>query len=553
MNNTCLKDMDFNVGIYIRLSQEDKDKKYESDSESVINQRELLRSYVKNLKFNLVDEYVDDGYSGTDFDRPGFKKLLQDIESNKINCVIVKDLSRLGRDHVMTGYYMETFFPEKNIRFISILESFDSFKNQASNDSSTFIIACNDYYSKQNSIKIRNVLNDKRKNGKFIGSKPSYGYMRDPLDKGHLIVDPETGPIVKRIFELRVSGVGPTDICSILNDEHIATPSGYKNIKHSSRLKVNDEWTTSSIKKILTNQIYTGDMIQHTQTKVNYKSKKKITLDRSQWDIVENTHEALVDKETFNYAQVLRTRYSKNMKIKTNREKRLFEGLIYCKECGNRLSIYLRKETGYWSINCNQYSRDPRRGRCSSHFFPYDFLEEQLLKKFNDKVSGLMKELDIEELNENVKKTLAKTTKTVESKLDKLTKDKEILLNRISKLYDDRCNGTISVEIYKELASGDEAKLKEVNQRIEEENFKIKHMQSKESVMIDYTKKIIELLDLKKPKIELINSLVDRIVIDKDRNITMSFKFDILEEINFTYENVNKARNPYGRKGKKSK
>ena len=288
--------IDFNVGIYIRLSQEDKDKKYESDSESVINQRELLTNYVKNNNFNLIGEYVDDGYSGTDFERPGFQKLIDDIKSKKINCVIVKDLSRLGRDHVMTGYYMESYFPENNIRFISILESYDSFKNQASNDSSTFIIACNDYYSKQNSIKIRNVLNEKRKSGKFVGSLPCFGYMRDPEDKGHLIPNPETAPIVKQIFEWRKSGIGPSRIVTMLNEKAYPTPSGYKKTNYSTRLIVRDIWNISSVKKILSNRIYTGDMVQHTQTKVNYKSKKKITLDKSMWMIVENTHEPLVDK-----------------------------------------------------------------------------------------------------------------------------------------------------------------------------------------------------------------------------------------------------------------
>ena len=278
MYNTYLTEIDFNVGIYIRLSQEDKDKKYESDSESVINQKELLRSYVKNNNFNLCGEYVDDGYSGTNFDRPGFQKMLEDIKQKKINCVVVKDLSRFGRDHVMTGYYIETFFPENNIRFISILESYDSFKNQASNDSSTFIIACNDYYSKQNSIKIRNVLNDKRKNGKFIGSQPCYGYMRDPLDKGHLIPNVETAPIVKNIFKWRVEGIGPTEIATRLNDMNVPTPAGYKKTNYSSRLIDRDSWNISTVKKILSNRIYTGDMVQHTQTKVNYKSKKKITF-----------------------------------------------------------------------------------------------------------------------------------------------------------------------------------------------------------------------------------------------------------------------------------
>ena len=306
MNNTYLNGIDFNVGIYIRLSQEDKDKKYESDSESVINQKELLRNYVKSNNFNLVKEYVDDGFSGTDFERPGFQRMLEDINNKKINCVIVKDLSRLGRDHVMTGYYIETFFPENNIRFISILESFDSFKNQASNDSSTFIIACNDYYSKQNSIKIRNVLNEKRKNGKFVGSLPCYGYMRDPEDKGHLIPNPETAPIVKKIFKWRADGIGPTEIANRLNKAHVVTPSGYKKTNYSSRLIDRDNWNISTVKKILINRVYTGDLVQHTQTKVSYKSKKKIAVDEKFWIVVNNTHEALVDKDTFEYVNNLR-------------------------------------------------------------------------------------------------------------------------------------------------------------------------------------------------------------------------------------------------------
>ena len=216
------------AGIYIRLSQEDKDKdkKYESDSESILNQRVMLKDYVEKNGFTYIDEYVDDGYSGTNFERPGFERLIHDIESKKINLVIVKDLSRLGRDHVQTGYYMEKYFPEHNIRFISIMESYDSGKNQASNDSSTFIVACNDYYSKQNSNKILSVLRGKKEAGKFIGSKPSYGYMRDPEDKGHLIPDPKTAPIVKQIFKWYISGVGMSEICTKLNDAGYPTPSG---------------------------------------------------------------------------------------------------------------------------------------------------------------------------------------------------------------------------------------------------------------------------------------------------------------------------------------
>ncbi len=553
MNNTYLNGLDFNVGIYIRLSQEDKDKKYESDSESVINQKELLRNYVKNNNFNLVKEYVDDGFSGTDFERPGFKSLLEDINNKKINCVIVKDLSRLGRDHVMTGYYIETFFPENNIRFISILESFDSFKNQASNDSSTFIIACNDYYSKQNSIKIRNVLNEKRKNGKFVGSLPCYGYMRDPEDKGHLIPNPETAPIVKKIFKWRADGIGPTEIANRLNKAHVVTPSGYKKTNYSSRLIDRDNWNISTVKKILINRIYTGDLVQHTQTKVNYKSKKKITLDEKLWIVVENTHEPLVDKDTFDYVNNLRKRNTRNYEIKTNREKRLLEGKLFCKECGNKLTVLYRKKQDYWSINCNRYSRDPVRGRCYSHFYPYNYLEEQVLEQINKSVSKLMKELDLKQLNDEVVKSVYKETNNIDNVIRNLETEKEKITKRITTLYNDRCDGVISTETYKELAKESETKLKEINDLIDNENIKKYKIKNKANVLPDYTKKIKKLLDLNKPKKELIDTLIDKIVIDKDRNITIYFKYDIVSVVSFKYENTNLVRNHYGRKGKKIK
>ena len=550
MNNTYLNGLDFNVGIYIRLSQEDKDKKYESDSESVINQKELLRNYVKNNNFNLVKEYVDDGFSGTDFERPGFKSLLEDINNKKINCVIVKDLSRLGRDHVMTGYYIETFFPENNIRFISILESFDSFKNQASNDSSTFIIACNDYYSKQNSIKIRNVLNEKRKSGKFVGSLPCYGYMRDPKDKGHLIPNPETAPIVKNIFKWRADGIGPTEIANRLNKAHVVTPSGYKKTNYSSRLIDRDNWNISTVKKILINRIYTGDLVQHTQTKVNYKSKKKITLDEKLWMVVENTHEPLVDKDTFDYVNNLRKRNTRNYEMKTGREKRLLEGKLFCKECGNRLTVLYRKKQDYWSVNCNRYSRDPVRGRCYSHFYPYNYLEEQVLEQINKSASKLMKELDLKQLNDEVVKNVHKETNNIDNVIKNLETEKEKITKRITTLYNDRCDGVISTETYKELAKESEVKLKEINDLIDNENIKKYKIKNKVNVLPDYTKKIKKLLDLNKPKKELIDTLIDKIVIDKDRNITIYFKYDIVSVVSFKYENKNLIRNPYGRIGK---
>lgn len=550
MTEEKIMNSQFNAGIYIRLSQEDTDKKYESDSESVINQRTLLINYVKENNFNLIDEYVDDGYTGTDFDRPAFKRMLEDIKNKKINLVIVKDLSRFGRDHVMTGYYTETFFPENKIRFISVLESIDTFKNQASNDSATFIQAFNDFYSKQNSIKIKRALDDKRKDGKFIGSLPPFGYIRDPEDKGHLIPNKDVAHIVTEIFTLRSNGVGVSDITTKLNEKKYPTPSAYKGTKFSSRLIENSEWNISSVKKILSNRVYCGDMVQKKQAKVSYKSKKKITLPKNMNFIVENTHEPLIDKQTYDYVQVLIRSRIKNSKIKTNRSKRLFEGLLFCKECTKRLSVNYRSSIDYWSINCNRYSRDPMRGRCYSHFFPYDYLEEQLLAEFNKILNTYFKNLDINELNNEVSKRVKTETMDYNKALSSLETDKEKLLYKLSSLYDDKLDGVVSAIAYKEMSLKIEKDIENINNSMEELENKIKLINKQASVIPTFHNQIKKLLDLKKPKRELLQTLISRIEIDKNRNITFRFKFNIIDDYTFTYQNLNKPRNPYGKKGK---
>lgn len=549
MNNSYLTNAMYNAGIYIRLSQEDRDKKYESDSESVLNQRQILTEYVNNQGFTLVDEYIDDGYSGTTFDRPGFERMITDIQKKKINLVIVKDLSRLGRDHVKTGYYIETFFPENKVRFISIMESYDSIKNQASNDSSTFIIACNDYYSKQNSLKIRNVLDEKRKNGKFIGSAPCYGYKRDENDKGHLIPDTETAPIVKQIFEWRLNDVGVSEIASRLTKMGIKTPAGYKNLKYSSRLKEKDIWTIHSVIKILSNRMYTGDMVQHKQTKVNYKSKKKIALDEKLWLIVENTHEPLVDKEIFNAISNKKTLNNRSIKIKTDRKKRLLEGLLYCHECGNRLGVLYRKNHDYWTINCNRYARDPIRKRCYPHFFPYEYFESQVLNNLYSYVKGLFSALDIDELNEEIIKRTESEAFGIKDDLKKLENEKKKLLASLETLYNDRIAGNVSIDTYKQIAISYENKISVINSKIEELNNQITNKSTIKNIP-NYTNKIRNLLDIKNPTRELLFAIIEKIEVDKDRNVAIKFRYNILNDLSFRYEEINKVRNPYGRYGK---
>ena len=546
MYNNLAIDVNCKAALYIRLSQEDRDKKFESDSESVKNQREILNKYCNQHNIKVVDEYVDDGYSGTDFERPAFQRMISDVEDGRVNCVIVKDLSRLGRDHIVTGYYMEIYFPEKGIRFISITESYDSGSNQT-NDTTGFILTCNDWYSKQNSIKIKSVLDSKRRDGKYVGSSPCYGYMRDPLDKNHLVPD-QNAPIVKMMFKWLEEDVGVSEITTRLNDMKIPTPSAVKNIKHSSRCKENSFWTISSVRKILGNRMYTGDMVQRKQAKVSYKSKKKITLDENMWIIVENTHEPIVDKEKFFYLQSKMRR----PKVRTiQRDKRLFENLLFCEECGNQLSVLYRINHNYWTVNCNKYSRDPKRAMCSPHFFPYDYLEEQILEKVLLALQVFIKELDFNELNTKVKEGIQKRKNNIKVVKVDYYSEKEKLLMQMHNLYSDKCSGAISMDMYRMLSEPLEKKIIELEKLIdiEKKNKKVEDYKKKKEK--EYIGIIKQLLDLNTPNRELMLAVIDRIDITTDRKITIKYKYGFIPNDKFYYKQKTGPRNPYGKKGKK--
>ncbi len=524
LNNKLLNENNYKAGIYIRLSEADEGKTYESDSQSVLNQRNMLMNFVKTQGFIFGGEYVDDGYSGTNFERPGFSKMIEDIKQKRINLVIVKDLSRLGRDHIMTGYYVENFFPENGIRFISIQEGYDNAVSQASNDSSTFIFACNDYYSKQNSIKIRSVLNDKRRNGKFIGSAPSYGYLKDPEEKGHLIPDPTYAPVVKKIFAMAYNGISLSEITTYLNDNQIKTPSSLKRKNPYAKNKYNPTWTISSVKKILKNQMYVGDMVQSVQTKISYKSKKKKALPKSNWDIVKNTHEPIVDRVIFESVQnnVKRTKVS-NI---TKREKRLFENLLYCKECGNTLTISYRKNQNYWTINCNRYSRDPKRRMCEPHFIPYDKLENALLDTIKKTCKKDLETINVTSIVRDINEQ-KKTNFKTEEKMKKLEMKEREYLNKLDMLYEDKFKGLISTEMYKRIANDTEILLSNLRKEISKQKDDNKILKNNTANLKDFEEKIKSLINIEKPTRELIQTIVDKIVIDKDKNIEIIYKFSI--------------------------
>lgn len=539
-NNIIQAPSFYRVGLYIRLSESDEDKNYESESESIINQRNLLMDYVKTCGFTLVDEYVDDGFTGTNFDRPSFQRLLKDIENGRINCVITKDLSRLGRDYIQCGYYVEQYFPQKKIRYISILDQIDTFLESANNDIAPFKALFNDMTSKDTSKKIRSILRNKKQQGKFIGSKPCYGYMRDPLDKGHLIPDPEVSSIVKNIFKMAYSGIGVSDIVSYLNDNKILSPSMYKNIKSSSRQKVN-VWTISSVNKLLKNRMYTGDMVQNVQTKLSYKSQKKVSLEKEFWIIVENTHEPLVSKVVF---ETLQNAPSRIKNTRCNREKRLLENLLVCKECGNSLSVLYRKNKNYkdgkyWSVNCNKYARDPRRHLCYPHFFPYDKLEEKIMKVIKNTCQKYLDSLNIKELSKKMLLNKTREKKEKQKERQQLLNEIEELKRKSDALYDDKFKGIISVDTYMRLTSQVEKQISSLNSRVYEIDNEENQIKKDTKEISKYEEQIKSLLNLDNPNRELIKTLVKNIYIDKDRNIEIQYRFKVLDDVKTNYIEIN--------------
>ena len=295
------------AALYVRLSVEDGDK---GESNSVINQKQLLSDYIsENNDFNFYDYYVDDGYSGTDFDRPAFKRLLDDMKNKKFNTIIVKDLSRLGRNYIEVGNYIEQIFPLFNIRFIAINDNIDSYGDPTSvnNVIVPFKNLINDEYCRDISNKIRSVLTMKKRRGEYVAAFTPYGYIKDPKDNHHLIIDEEAARVVKMIYRWSLEGCGRIDIRIELNDMGILNPMGHKqlelNKKVGGRRKSNEElsyaWDMTVLQRILEDQTYCGDTIQNRGKLISYKVHKYVKNPRNDWIIVKNTHEPIIDRDTW--------------------------------------------------------------------------------------------------------------------------------------------------------------------------------------------------------------------------------------------------------------
>lgn len=341
MENTVYK-----AGIYCRLS---KDDPQEGESSSIVTQKAILLDYCAAQSYEVYKVYVDDGYSGLNFNRPGFQELLADVENGAINLVLTKDLSRLGRDYIMTGYYSEIYFESKGARYIALADDFDSLKKN--NDLAPFKNILNDMYARDISNKIKNAKHQRAKQGLFIGSQPPYGYMKDPHNRNHLIIDPEAAEVVRLIFSLACNGLGNIAIATELTVREIMTPSAYKysqGCKEYSRyapVKNGDpyNWSYGTVGQLLNNPVYTGELISLKSETVNCKTKQRTSVPEDQRIITPNAHEAIVSKEIF--IRVKQVRANRVCLANTHREN-LFRGKLFCECCGHPLTISRKQLTG---------------------------------------------------------------------------------------------------------------------------------------------------------------------------------------------------------------
>ncbi|MCI8964891.1 MAG: recombinase family protein [Clostridia bacterium] len=505
----------YKIAIYIRLSKEDADRGFD-ESESIKNQKTLLTEYVKGLgeEYILIDTYIDQGYTGTNFKRPAFQRMVQDIEQGRINMVITKDLSRLGRDYIETGEYIEKWFPEKNVRYVSVTDGIDTFSNNnGNNDIAPFKSILNDMYSKDLSKKIRTALHTMQKQGKWVGGKTALGYIKDQNDKNHLIICEEESEIIKTIFNMAVNGNSINIIRDYLNNNNIPTANQLRYNKASF-------WESKTIKNILTNQVYIGNTVQNKRSRISYKNRKLRANPKDEWVIVENTHESIIDKAIFEKVQKMNIaqKYQRNEK----KNHYLLGGLLICYECKHKIGVKNGRNSHRYMI-CNYYRKNSKLGLCTSHGFNYDSLEEKILQYikelFSNIDSGKLK-LDIE--NNRTKCDYNQMLKKLEAEIS-ITQD------NLDKMYIEKLNNKISETMYERVSK---KLIQEIKQKEES------HEELKETIAgenkdndRDIEKTIKEFLRLDNPTPELMKVIINKIEVHQDKQIDIIFNFKKLQSL----------------------
>lgn len=519
------------AALYIRLSKEDGDK---GESNSVTSQREILKEYLKlHPDIELYDIYVDDGWSGTNFDRPDFTRMMEDIYAGNVNCVIVKDLSRFGRNYTDSGNYLDNVFVRLRVRFIALNNGVDTASNNMNAATQCISVGVtnviNESIAATTSVNVRGTLNVNRAQGKFIGSFATYGYLKDPNDHHKLIIDEDVAPIIRMIFKKFISGRSIIGIAKDLNEEGIPNPSMYKqlkgfNYKHPVGKSNDGLWPDSSVRRILKNEMYIGNMVQGKNTTMSYKIKQCRAIPKEEWTIVEGTHEPIVSKEIFEKAQSL---FNKNIRVAPQkREVDLFSGFVKCADCHRAM----HKKTNAHSYATYHYyrcatERKMKKNSCGNHTIRIDKLEEIVLATIQQMIYAAvdMNKL-LEEINacSSRKKESTHLIKTIEAQ----TAEREKCMRMMVDLYPDLKNGIINQEEYLILKQNLTDKIENLDKMIANLTETARNYEEgvgEENEFIAHFKKYGT---LKKLTRDVLMELVEEILVHKDKRITIVFKFE---------------------------
>ena len=516
--------MDYHVALYIRLSKEDEN---EGPSQSVQNQESLLREFVQQHRLSVFDTYVDDGWSGTSFDRPSFQRMIDDIETKKVNMVITKDLSRLGRDYIMTGHYMERYFPEHRVRYISLLDGIDTGVDSTANDITPFRAIMNDMYAKDISKKIKSVKRDKQRKGQFIGGKPVYGYKMHPTEKNKIVIDEEVAPVVRRIFALALSGMSCRKIATTLNEQGVPTPATYCGWKVGTPGPYTGLWSSERISDMLQNETYIGNMVQGRSVKISYKSKKCLKQNPANWVVVEGTHEPLVDLETF---QKVRMLINSRKYTRSRTYDFLLKGLIFCHECGYPLAVLNRKNAKGEDVLyfvCRTYQRFTKAGVCTCHSIKEKTVTDAVIAKVREVCQAYLNPDRLRPIAEEAVENASKAT-SCEAEMQALQSKITTLTTNLDQMYMDRLNGLLSEEDFQRIYQ----KVK-MDRTVLEDRLKSLQEQAKQPVNTEEKAKALvkQFLDSALTSRELLVSLIERVELTEEKEIIIKFRFHELEAI----------------------
>lgn len=518
-----LNNINARVGMYLRISLEDGDK---LESNSIDNQRKIIYEYLKKNNFNVIKEFIDDGATGTNFERKGFKELLQSIENKEVNTVITKDVSRIGRNYVKTGYYIEDYFLNRGVRYISILDEIDTYNDLIGNELLPFRAILNDMYSKDISLKQKSSLIERKKRGRYIACYAPYGYKKNEKVVGKLDVDEVASKVVKRIFELFLSGQGTVNIAKILTKEKIPTPAMHLNMNADKESKLYSVWKSASVKRILRNETYLGYMIQNKEKTISHKNPTRVYLKQEEYIKIPNHHIAIISNEDFQKANKILDEKKKKYSY-SRKEKNLLNDFLFCKECGKRLYRTEKKNGEYY--HCA--TRTQYHLCDNNNYIPYKKIENKVLeylKKYIHQYSN--KEL----LVENYKKEYKKYKTNIDGfnvEIANLSKELNKINGKIDTIYNDKLNNIIPIEMYKKFSASYKEKrvnidnkIKKINKLIDDEKKKIKDLNNEEKKINNLVEKFCNLQSINK---DVLDEFLDKIYIDKNKNFYINLKFKI--------------------------